>query len=42
MRPFINLTLAQKANDADFYAMSEIDAKLRELRERVSALDKDK
>ena len=34
--------LAQKANDADFYAMSEIDAKLRELRERVSALDKDK
>lgn len=32
--------LAQKANDADFYAMSEIDAKLRELRQQVLALDK--
>ncbi len=32
--------LAQKANDADFYAMSEIDAKLRELRDRVSDMDR--
>lgn len=29
------LTLAQKANDADFYTMSEIDARLRELRADV-------
>ena len=27
--------LAQKANDGDFYLMSEIDAKLREERRRV-------
>ena len=32
--------LAQKANDADFYVMSEIDAKLREQRRKV--LDKKK
>lgn len=29
------LSLAQKANDADFYTMSEIDARLRELRREV-------
>ena len=33
--------LAQKANDADFYTMSEIDAKLRELRRTVADLKKD-
>ena len=26
------LSLAQKANDGDFYTMSQIDARLRELR----------
>ncbi|MDO4936966.1 MAG: M48 family metalloprotease [Sutterellaceae bacterium] len=33
--------LAQKANDADFYVMSEIDAKLREQRRRVLDMKKD-
>ncbi len=33
--------LAQKANDADFYVMSEIDAKLREQRRRVLDQKKD-
>ena len=33
--------LAQKANDGDFYIMSEIDAKLRELRQKVLDLKKD-
>lgn len=35
-------TLAQKANDGDFYAMSEIDARLRELRDQVAAEKKEK
>lgn len=34
--------LAQKANDADFYAMSEIDAKLRAQRQKVLDEKKDK
>ena len=29
------LTLAQKASDGDFYTMSEIDARLRELRQQL-------
>ena len=33
--------LAQKANDGDFYIMSEIDAKLRELRQKVLDQKKD-
>lgn len=33
--------LAQKANDADFYVMSEIDAKLREQRQKVIDQKKD-
>lgn len=33
--------LAQKANDADFYVMSEIDAKLREQRQKVLDQQKD-
>ena len=33
--------LAQKADDADFYVMSEIDAKLREMRLKVLEQKKD-
>ena len=33
--------LAQKANDGDFYIMSEIDAKLREQRQKVLDQKKD-
>ena len=34
--------LAQKANDGDFYVMSEIDAKLREQRQKVLDRQKDR
>ena len=35
-------SLAQKANDGDFYTMSVIDARLRELREAVAQAKKDR
>lgn len=35
-------SLAQKANDGDFYAMSQIDARLRELREQAAQEKKDR
>ena len=34
--------LAQKANDGDFYVMSEIDARLRELRRQFADEQKDR
>lgn len=36
------MTLAQKANDGDFYTMSEIDARLRELRRQFDDEKKDR
>ena len=39
---FYLYSLAQKANDGDFYAMSQIDARLRELREQAAQEKKDR
>ena len=40
-RAVYQFELAQKANDGDFYIMSEIDAKLREQRQKVLDQKKD-